>query len=110
MSDTVVTPAKTEADLQRQAHSIETLKSNGWIVVDDKPWLAEDGALPATPTELADAATRKSMGQVLMQLNTGKDKDGKDTYTHILVMRDGERVDSSQRLGKQPTQPVAGEP
>lgn len=106
----VATPEKAAADLQRQAHSIETLKSNGWIVVDDKPLLAEDGTLPATPAELADAATRKSMGQVLMQLNTGKDASGKDTYTHILVMRDGERVDSSQRLGKQPAKPTEGEP
>lgn len=104
------TPEKTAADQQRQSHSIETLKSNGWIVVDDKPLLAEDGTLPATPAELADAATRKANGQVLMQLNTGKDKDGKDTYTHILVMRDGERVDSSQRLGKQPAKPTEGEP
>lgn len=101
---------KLSADLQRQAHSIETLKSNGWIVMDDKPWLAEDGALPATPIELADAATRKANGQVLMQLNTGKDKDGKDTYTHILVMRDGERVDSSQRLGKRAAEPSEGAP
>lgn len=109
MSDLTVTE-KTAADLQRQVHSIETLKANGWLIVDDKPLLAEDGTLPATPTELADAATRKSNGQVLMQLNTGKDKDGISTYTHILVMRDGERVDSSQRLGKQPAKPTAGEP
>ena len=103
-------PEKRTADQERQAHSIEVLKSNGWIVVDEHPLLAEDGQLPATPTELADAATRKSQGQVLMQLSTGKDKDGKETYTHILVMRDGERVDSSQRLDKQPAEPTEGEP
>ncbi len=103
-------PEKVAADQQRQAHSIETLKSNGWIVVDDRPLLAEDGVLPATPSELADAATRKANGQILMQLNTGKDKDGKNTYTHILVMRDGERVDSSRRLGKQEAKPTDGAP
>lgn len=103
------TPEKAAADLQRQAHSIETLKSNGWVIVDDKPLLAEDGVLPASPLELADAATRRAQGQVLMQLNTGI-VDGKDTYTHILVMRDGERVDSSQRLGKNPAKPSDGAP
>lgn len=78
--------------------------------MDDKPLLAEDGVPPATPLELADAATRKANGQVLMQLHTGKDKEGKETYTHILVMRDGERVDSSQRLGKNYAKPSDGAP
>ena len=77
--------AKIAADLLQQVRTITQLKIDGWTVID-RP-----------PEEIND-------GQVLMQLTTSKGT------SHILIMRDGERVDERQRLGKQPAQPTAGKP
>lgn len=94
---------KTATDLQQQARTIEQLKANGWEVIDRYTTIAEGGVLPSAKSS-AEADVREAEGQVLMQLRTDKGT------SHILIMRDGERVDSSQRLGKQPAKPTEGAP
>lgn len=96
-------PDKATVDLQQQTRTIDQLKADGWVVIDRDATIADGGAAPS-PAATADAATRKAEGQVLMQLTTLQG------VSHILIMRDGERVDSSQRLGKQPAKPTEGEP
>lgn len=97
------TPAEVTAQKLQQDRTIEHLQADGWVVIDRYTTIAEGGVLPS-PKAIADAETREANGQVLMQLTTPKG------VSHILIMRDGERVDSSQRLGKQAAQPTEGEP
>ena len=75
---------KAAADLDQQNRTIAQLVRDGWVV--------------------ESSASAASDGQVMLSLTTPQG------VSHIIVMRDGEKVVTQQQLGKDVTKPNLGEP